>query len=188
MASILRMMSQGSMTGSHAATTWLKDHMLLRKPMYACMPQQLKSKHAHNKALRHCMQVICLQDTHQGTIPSQHSSCQASLPLASRAVQQHRGVLDTTRQSMKALLDSVHSSVTVPVHCCHVAYVCMCIGRAQYLGNTFGEAAQAGLDAAQLQLGQGPPESIPEQHAGGSRLHHHVHARCLQPDMHWPDW
>ena len=64
----------------------------------------------------------------------------------------------------------------------------MCVGRAQYLGDTFGQAAQACLNAAQLQLGQGPPEGIPQQHAGGARLYHHVQARCLQPDVLSPDW
>ena len=83
LASILRMMSQGSMTGSHAATTWLKDQMLLRKPMYACMPQH-NIKHAHSNALRHLMRATCPQTC---TISCQHYSCQASLSLPSRAVQ-----------------------------------------------------------------------------------------------------
>jgi hypothetical protein len=81
LASILKMMSQGSMTGSHAATTWLKDHMLLRKPMYACMPQHQNINHAHFEALRHFMHTTCPQDMDH-IMPILHLS---SLTLLSRA-------------------------------------------------------------------------------------------------------
>ncbi len=109
------------MTGSHAATTWLKDQMLLRKPMYACMPQHQNINHAHFKALRHFMHTLCPQDMHH-IMPILQLSSPTRL---FRTVQQLRDVLDTIRQRMKALLDSIHSSVTVPVPCCLAVYACM---------------------------------------------------------------
>ena len=66
LASILKMMSQGSMRGSQAATTWLKDQMELRKPMYACTHHH-KLRHTGPPdalcpdMLKHCMHPTCIQ-------------------------------------------------------------------------------------------------------------------------------
>jgi len=68
------------MTGSHAATTWLKDQMLLRKPMYACMPRHRNIKHAHSNALRHFMHTMCPYDMHHIMPTLQLSSRFESIP------------------------------------------------------------------------------------------------------------
>jgi len=144
LAFILGILSQGSMTASHAATTWLKDRMLLRNPMYAC-PNSRKSGISSGLAEETTSRRPCRLHA-------------ASLPLQPRLVQQQRHVLNIARGSIQAPLDSIHSSMMVSMHCCHIVYVCVYIASAQYLDDTFGEAAQAGLDTAQLQLCQGPPE------------------------------
>lgn len=47
------------------------------------------------------------------------------------------------------------------------------------LHDALGQLAQPSFDPPQLQLCQGPPQGVSQEHAGGACLHHHIHPRRL---------
>lgn len=202
--SILRMMSQGSMTGSQAVTPALYDQMELRNPMYACtcnchstidilkaaewvdrvdedstLLAYARAEGNWQKLSQNFSvlrwQVLVLTDT--PTWRRQHFSecgaCQGSLIYGK--VYDPTGACAANSQGMLEHLPSIAGSFGWQ-HPKKEPWV--------YLSDPGGEATQASFDPAKLQLSQGPAQGIPQQHAGGASLQHHVHARSLHTT--WP--